>query len=203
MDCSRAQTWNPDEWMEMTPDFSRPLAVQFREWINSWEPDLNEVIKWNILCFTGRKLVCGLSACQRYLSVAFFRGMELPDPAKLLIPSERNTSILSMRVTSLDQIDPRAFRALLRAAVALDEDPTIPPTPKVKRKPWPMPDYFADALKKNKKAAAYFAELKPTYQREYLGWISAAKRDETRKQRLRQTIKALAAGRKWIDRKLA
>jgi hypothetical protein len=203
MDCSRAKTTDPDEWMEMTPEYSRPLAVQFREWINAWEPDLNEAIKWNVLCFTGRKLVCGVSACQRYLSVAFFRGMELPDPARLLTPSERNVSILSMRVTSLDRVDPRAFRTLLRAAVALDGDPMIPPPPKVKREPWPMPDYFAEALKKNKKAAAFFTELKPTYQREYLGWVSGAKRDETKERRLRETIKALAAGRKWLERKLA
>jgi uncharacterized protein YdeI (YjbR/CyaY-like superfamily) len=203
MDCRRAKTTNPDEWLEMTWEFSRPLATQFREWINSWEPDLTEVIKWNNLCFTGRKLVCGLSACQRHLGLVFFRGVELPDPANLLVPAENNTSILSMRVTSLDAFEPRAFRALLRAAVALDEDPTLPPVPKVKREPWPMPDYFAEVLKKNKKAAAFFAELKPTYQREYLVWVSTAKREETRDQRVRQTIKALGAGRKWIERKLA
>src|SRR5687767_10997532 len=105
MDCNRAKTRDPDEWLDLAPEFSRPMAVRFREWINSWEPDLNEVIKWNILCFTGRKLVCGLSACRRHLGVAFFRGVELPDPAKLLVPAENNTSILSMRVTSLDEVD--------------------------------------------------------------------------------------------------
>jgi uncharacterized protein YdeI (YjbR/CyaY-like superfamily) len=203
MDCSRAKTSNPDEWMDMTPDFSRPLAAQFREWITSWEPDLTESIKWNILCFSGRKLVCGLSACPKHLGIAFFRGVELPDPKQLLIPAENNTSILSMRVTALEQVDRAAFRALLRAAVVLDEDPTIPPLPKVKREAWPMPDFFAAALKRNNKAAAFFAELKPTYQREYLVWVSTAKRDETREQRVSQTIKALAAGLKWIDRKKA
>lgn len=202
MDVTRSKTRDPDEWLECAPEFSAPLAAQFRDWILSSEPDLSEAIKWNMLCFSGRKLVCGLSACQKHLGIAFFRGVELSDPAKLLIPAENNTSILSMRITSLDQVDVRAFKSLLRAAVALDEDPAIPPPPKVKREPWPMPDFFAKALKTNRKATAFFAELKPTYQREYLVWVSSAKREETRQGRVEQTLKALAAGRKWMDRKL-
>ena len=67
--------------------------------------------------------------------------------------------------------------------------------------PWPVPDFFRDALKKNKKAAGNFAAFAPTYQREYLVWLTTAKREETRARRLEETLKALAAGRKWIDRK--
>ena len=203
MDCRRPQTRNPDAWLEDAPAFSAAMAAQFRDWILSAEPDLSEAIKWNMLCFSGRKLVCGLSACQRHLGVAFFRGVELPDPARLLVPAENNTSILSMRVTAIEQVDVRAFKALLRAAVALDADLAAPLPPKIKREPWPMPDFFAKALKANKKAAAGFAGLKPTYQREYLVWVSSAKREETRAERVKQTLKALAAGLKWIDRKSA
>lgn len=203
MDCSRPKTRNPDEWLECAPEFSAAMAAQFRDWILSAEPDLTEAIKWNMLCFSGRKLVCGISACQRHLGVAFFRGVELADPSKLLVPAENNTSILSMRVTSLDQVDVRAFRGLLRAAVELDAEPILSLPPKVKREPWPVPDFFTEALKSNKRAAAGFAALKPTYQREYLVWLTTAKRDETRNSRLKQTLKALAAGLKWIDRKKA
>lgn len=67
MDCSRARTRDPAEWIRLCPSFSRPLAEQFQEWILTWEPDLTESIKWNMLCFSGRKLVCGVSACQRHL----------------------------------------------------------------------------------------------------------------------------------------
>jgi len=64
MDCSRARTHDPSEWLETCPDFSAPLAQQLCDWILTWEPDLTESIKWNMLCFSGRKLVCGLSACR-------------------------------------------------------------------------------------------------------------------------------------------
>src|SRR6478752_2948319 len=72
MDVTRAKTKDPDEWLEATPDFSRPMA-----------PELRESIKWNVLCFSGRKLVCGLSPCKKHLGIVFFRGTELADPAGL------------------------------------------------------------------------------------------------------------------------
>ncbi len=206
MDCSRARTKDPVEWIQTCPDFSWPLAEQVREWMLTWEPDLTESIKWNMLCYSGRKLVCGLSACQRHLGIAFFRGTELPDPVGLFSEGgENNTHIRSIILTTLDGFNREALRRLLRAAVELDADPEAPPAPKVKRKPWPMPDFFKRALadKRNRAAAENFRRFAPTYQREYLVWLSTAKQPETRERRLRQTLAALAKGYKWIDRKRA
>jgi len=203
MDVRRSQTKDPIEWLETRPEFSWPMANQLREWILEWEPDLTESIKWNMLCFSGRKLVCGISACQRHLSMAFFRGTELADPAKLFTAGgENNTNIRSVRFTALEEIDRGAFRELLRAAVELDAEPSVPPLPKKKRKPFPVPDYFAKALGKNTRAAAFFASLAPTYQREYIVWLRSAKLPETRARRLKETLAALVAGRKWAQRKL-
>lgn len=206
MDCSRAQTKDPIEWLELCPDFSAPLANQMREWILTWEPDLTESIKWNMLCFSGRKLVCGLSACQKHLGLAFFRGTELPDRAKLFNEGgENNTNIRSLRLTSLEDLNQRALQELLHTAVELDSDPTLPPAPKAKRKPWPMPRFFKEALAQNRHRAAAdnFRKLSPTCQREYLVWLSTARLPETRARRLQQTLAALRSGRKWVDRKLA
>ena len=206
MDVSRARTKNPGEWLETCPDLSKPLAEQFVEWILNWEPDLTESIKWNLLCFSGRKLVCGLSACKHHLGITFFRGTELPDPKKLFGEhGENNTNIRTVRVRSLDGFDRVAFEKLLHAAVDLDADPLSPPAPKVKRKPWPMPKYFKEtlALKRNQIAAENFKKLAPSCQREYLVWLSTAKQPETKARRLKETLAALSAGRKWAQRKLA
>ena len=205
MDCNRARTKDPGEWLETCPDFSQPLAQEFVEWILHWEPDLTESIKWNNLCFSGRKLVCGLSACQHHLGIFFFRGTELPDPKKLFTKGgENNTNIRSIRVEDLKKFDREAFQALLHAAVGLDSDPAISPAPKVKRKPWPMPLFFKQALaeKRNRTAAQGFRNLSPSCQREYLVWLTMAKRPETRARRLKETLAALASGRKWAQRKM-
>jgi len=205
MDVSRARTKDPGQWLQTCPEFSRPLAEQIVEWFLTWEPDLMESIKWNMLCFSGRKLVCGVSGCKKHLSIAFFRGTELSDPANLFtLGGEQNTNIRSVKLTSLETVNRRALEALLRAAVELDGDVTMPPLPKVKRKPWPIPDFFKRALaqKKNRAAAENFKALAPSCQREYLVWLTMAKLPETRARRLKETLRALARGRKWAQRKL-
>ena len=204
MDCNRARTKDPSEWLETCPDFSQPLAEQLLEWILTWEPDLTESVKWNNLCFSGRKLVLGLAACKAHVALIFFRGTELPDPAKLFFAGENNTNIRSVRITSLAGLNRDALRALLHAAVELDADPTIPPAPKVKRKPWPVPKFFKEALalQKNRAAAKNFRSLAPSCRREYLVWLTMAKRPETRARRLKETLAALSRGRKWEHRKV-
>lgn len=201
MDCSRAPTRDPETWLDLAPEVSQAMARQVRAWIQRWEPDLSEAIKWHMLCFSGRKLVCGLSACQKHLGITFFRGTELRDVTKLFTGGESNTSILSIRVTSLDKLDAQALRRLLHAAVALDADETSKPPPPKKREEWPMPEALAKGLKKDKKAAAFFETLKPTYQREYKVWISTAKQPETIAKRLAETLRALSRGKKWAQRR--
>lgn len=204
MDVSRASTRDPDEWMERAPEFSRPLAERVRERIHRAAPDLAESIKWNVLSFSGRKLVCGLSACKRHLGIVFFLGTELADRAGLFdAAGEANTNLRTIRVTTLERFDWPAFEALLHAAVELDDRRDVPPAPKVKREPWPVPEFFAEALarKSNRKAAEGFARLAPSCQREYLVWLSTARREETRQRRLAETLAALAGGRKWAQRK--
>lgn len=205
MDCNRARTKDPSEWLETCPDFSRPLVEQLVEWILLWEPDLTEAIKWNNLCFSGRKLVLGISACQKHVSLFLFRGTELTDATKLFNEGgENNTNIRSIRLTTLDGFDHKALRSLLRAAAELDADPTLPPLPKVKRAPWPVPDFFKEALaeKRHRAAAEGFRALSRSCQREYLVWVSTAKQPETRARRLKETLAALASKRKWAQRKL-
>jgi uncharacterized protein YdeI (YjbR/CyaY-like superfamily) len=68
-----------------------------------------------------------------------------------------------------------------------------------------MPGFFKQALaeKKHRAASENFKKLSPSCQREYLVWLSMAKRPETRERRLAETLKALAAGRKWAQRNSA
>lgn len=203
MDCSRTPTRDPETWLDLAPEFSQAMARQVRGWIQRWEPDLTETIKWHMLCFSGRKLVCGLSACRKHLGITFFRGTELRDITDLFEGGESNTSILSIRITQLDNFNARSFQRLLHAAVALDADESAKPPPPKQREEWPMPDVLAKALKKNKAAAAGFNSMSISCQREYKVWISTAKQEETIQRRLNETLRALAAGKKWAQRKEA
>lgn len=58
------------------------------------------------------------------------------------------------------------------------------------------PDDLAAQLELNPKAAAYFAKLAYTHQREFVRWLEGAKRPDTRAHRLAQTVEMLGQGRK-------
>src|SRR6185437_2369024 len=59
-----------------------------------------------------------------------------------------------------------------------------------------LPEYLAQALRANPKAWIFFQGLAPTYQRPFVVWVHAAKRQATREKRLRETIRLLASGKK-------
>ena len=58
-----------------------------------------------------------------------------------------------------------------------------------------LPDDLAAILKKNKKQEAFFNTLSFTNRKEYIEWIVTAKREETRIQRIKETIEKL--GKEW------
>ncbi|WP_218280862.1 YdeI/OmpD-associated family protein [Verrucomicrobium spinosum] len=203
MDCRASRTQDPDDWIATCPGFTREICEELRDLIFRWEPDLKEGINSNMLCFSGRKRVCALGAFNDHVEIAFFRGGEVADPAGLFNHGLESLSIRGIKLKELSEVPKPALRAMLHAAVAVDRSPVVLPPPKVKREPWPMPAVLDAALKKHGKAAAFFESLKPTYQREYMVWISTAKRQETLEKRLAETLSALSAGKKWAQRKEA
>jgi hypothetical protein len=58
-----------------------------------------------------------------------------------------------------------------------------------------LPDDFAAALKKSRKQESFFNSLSFTNRKEYVEWIVSAKREETRSNRVKQSIERL--GKEW------
>jgi uncharacterized protein YdeI (YjbR/CyaY-like superfamily) len=59
-----------------------------------------------------------------------------------------------------------------------------------------IPPEFAEALARNKKAKEFFDKLAPSYRKHYIGWISVAKRPETKRRRIDESIALLEKGKK-------
>ena len=62
----------------------------------------------------------------------------------------------------------------------------------------PTPRFVAAALAKSPAAREVFRELPPSYRRDYLRWITEAKKPETRDRRLREAIRLLESGRRRL-----
>ena len=59
-----------------------------------------------------------------------------------------------------------------------------------------IPKEFECALNQNVGAREYFETLAPSYRRQFIGWISVAKRPETREKRIQESISLLEKRRK-------
>lgn len=59
-----------------------------------------------------------------------------------------------------------------------------------------LPEELAAALEGEPEAAEFFGGLSAFYRNQYVGWITGAKRAETREGRVRETVELLKAGKK-------
>jgi len=59
-----------------------------------------------------------------------------------------------------------------------------------------VPRCIIESLKSNPKAKQNFKTLSPSQKKQYVWWITSAKRDETRKMRVKEGLRKLSAGRK-------
>jgi uncharacterized protein YdeI (YjbR/CyaY-like superfamily) len=64
------------------------------------------------------------------------------------------------------------------------------------KKPLTVPSFIQEALNSNPKAKENFDQLAPTYKRHYIGWITSAKREETRIRRLKESLELLKQDKK-------
>lgn len=59
-----------------------------------------------------------------------------------------------------------------------------------------LPPEFAKALSQNKMAQVNFNKLSPSHRKHYVGWIAVAKREETKRRRIKEAILLLEKGEK-------
>jgi len=59
-----------------------------------------------------------------------------------------------------------------------------------------VPAEFKQALNKNRRAKDFFEQLSPSYRKQFIGWIVVARRPETRKKRIKESVEILAKGQK-------
>jgi uncharacterized protein YdeI (YjbR/CyaY-like superfamily) len=104
------------------------------------------------------------------------------------------------KITSLKDLPgEKVLIGYVREAARLDElgvKPVKKKSPRPRQTaPLETPADLAAALKKSKKAGVVFENFSPSHRREYIEWITEAKRPETREKRLQQTLALLAEGK--------
>lgn len=183
-----------DGYIERAQPFARPILEHVRARVHSVLPEAEETLKWSAPAFTlGGKIVLILAAFKAHAAVNFWRGQELRGAAA-------NADGMGQfgRLTSLDDLPPddELDRLILHAAELAR---SAPAPRKAKHAPKGEPQLhrdFAAALDKAPKAKATLEQFPPSARRDYLDWISEAKRDDTRAKRIATAVEWLSEGKK-------
>ena len=188
-----------DAYIENSAAFARPILRHLRALVHRACPAATETIKWSMPFFEHHGLLCSMAAFKAHCAFGFHhQGMD----AMLGRAGEKSADAMGSlgRLTRLADLPGDAtMLRYLRQAAKLNASGTPARPARKPRAALPVPADLATALKKNRAAAAAFANFALSHRREYLAWITAAKRAETRARRLATTLEWLAAGksRNW------
>lgn len=186
-----------DAYIAKSADFAKPILIHLRKLAHAACPDVEETMKWSMPHFLHKGIVFAMAAFKQHCTLHFWHG-------KLFLPENVRTEDAGGqfgRITALSDLPAdKALLGYIKKAVELNDAGVKKRAPKPKpKKKLVVPDYFKAALKKNAKARVTFENFSPSHQREYVEWLTEAKRDETRARRLATTIEWLAQGksRNW------
>jgi uncharacterized protein YdeI (YjbR/CyaY-like superfamily) len=189
-----------DAYIARAAPFAQPVLSHLRAAVHAACPDVEETIKWGMPSFTyGGKILAGMAAFKAHCSFGFWQGRQL------LGDNSKQDEAMGQfgRIKQLADLPPkRELTQLAKRAKALIDDGVKPQRsmPGTARRPAPeLPEDLAAELGRNEDAARYFNAFSPSAQREYVDWITEAKREETRAKRLAQSIEWLSEGkaRNW------
>ena len=179
-----------DAYIAKAAPFAQPILRHLRKLVHRALPEAQETIKWGMPHLTvAGKNVAGMAAFKAHCAFTIHgegrQGEGMGQFGK--IGSLEDLPEDSVIVGKLEAAGQRieAQGSAVRKSAGRKPKPEIP-----------MPDDLAKALAASPKAQAVFDGFAPSYRREYLEWITEAKRDETRTKRLAQTIEWLAEGKK-------
>ena len=183
-----------DAYFAKSADFAKPILQHIRRLVHAACPDVEETIKWGMPFFLHRGMLLHMAAFKRHCALGFWK-------RKLIFtegPVPDNAMGQFGRITSLaDLPGDDILLGCLRKAVELNEAGIQKParTKSKAKKEVAVPDYFLAALKKSKKALAVFEDFSPSHKREYVKWITEAKREETYARRMRIAVEQITKGK--------
>ncbi|RDZ28260.1 YdeI/OmpD-associated family protein [Lysobacter silvisoli] len=189
-----------DAYIARAAEFARPILEHLRGVVRQACPQAEETLKWGMPTFTYQgKILCGMAAFKQHASFGFWQGANIvgPDGAQ----GDEAMGQFGRLTRVADLPGKRVLSGYVKQAMALIDAGATRPGAKrgAPKPPLEVPADLAAALKKNAAARKTFEAFPPSHRREYVEWLTEAKREATRLKRLQQTLEWLAEGkpRNW------
>lgn len=183
-----------DDYIAKAGDFAKPILTHIRKMMHSACPTVEEGMKWSMPFFMlGGKNLANMAAFKQHAAFGFWKDIELPKAGEAM----GNFG----RITTLDDLpEDEELIALIRLAGErlLAGRTAAKPRPASVKVP-PLPEDLASALAANVDAQGTYDKFSPSSKREYVEWVTEAKREATREKRIATAVEWMAEGkdRNW------
>jgi uncharacterized protein YdeI (YjbR/CyaY-like superfamily) len=199
----RGESGEIDAYIADAPEFAQPILTHIRSLVHRASPEIEEAIKWRQPFFLHRgSLLCFMAAFKHHCSFGFWSsemaavlkqdGREGEDGAK-------GSRGAFGRITSVEDLPSnKEMLSYVKQAIALAGAATEKPKPTKVRAPKAeiaTPPELVSAMHESPGATEAFATLSPSCRREYILWISEAKRAETKERRIQTAIQWITEGK--------
>lgn len=102
-------------------DWRGKMLARVRELIHQADPEIEEEWKWmGTPVFSHSGIVCTGETYKSVVKLTFAKGASLPDPARLFNSSLDGNVRRAIDIRESDKVNEKAFKDLIRAAVALN-----------------------------------------------------------------------------------
>ncbi|MES2616852.1 MAG: YdeI/OmpD-associated family protein [Bacteroidota bacterium] len=177
------------EYIESMPEWSRDICKKLRTIIHKADPQMNEDWKWGPN-FNHNGMVCGIGAFKKHVSFVFFQGAQMKDAKKILQLGGANAHNRMMHIFNVKDIKEKVLMDYIKEAVQINMNGKAVGISSPAKVEIETPDDLQNLLEQNG-LTEYFDMLAYTHRKEYILWITDAKKEETRIKRLDKTIEML------------
>ena len=101
-------------------DWRGPVLAQVRALIHKADPEVVEEWKWSVPVWSHAGIICTGETYKKAVKLTFPKGASLEDPAGLFNSSLEGNVRRAIDIPEGGKIDEAAFKALIRAAIALN-----------------------------------------------------------------------------------
>ncbi len=184
-----------DAYIERQAAFAKPILSKLRDAVHAACPDCDETLKWSMPSFMYKgRILANMAAFKAHATFGFWQAKQVVGETG----HERDAMGSFGRLTRVEDLpDEATLRSLVEKAVALIDSGEKSPRPTKQPKPdLEMPADLEAALASNAAARAAYDGFPPSGRREYVEWLTEAKRPETRAKRLAQAVEWMAEGKR-------
>jgi hypothetical protein len=107
-----------DQRIRELQDWRAETLTRMRRLILEADPGITEEWKWSTPVWSHHGIVCTGEAYTKVVKLTFARGASIPDPSALFNSSLAGNTRRAIDIRDGETVDARAFKALVKAAVA-------------------------------------------------------------------------------------